>query len=262
MTHPEELLSGYVDGTLPNEERAVVDAHLATCATCREEVELAGEALMALEALEEQPVPFGVTGPVMAEAGRRFERRGAVWQRVQWGAGLAAAAALVLVVALNLSGGNSGDLANEPRDGSSEVGGGAPGAALAADETLPRLESQRGVNYSDSGIRLLAEDTAERSAVESSPTAELDTGVVGGDVEFAAKSERGVALECLRSSGAPLGDPLERLDRLIEAQYQGTPAYFAVFLESPGGGQPADSAIVWVVATRDCRILTLASLPL
>jgi hypothetical protein len=59
-----------------------------------------------------------------------------------------------------------------------------------------------------------------------------------------------------------LEDPLERLDRLIEAQYQGTPAYFAVFLESPGGGQPADSAIVWVVATRDCRILTLASLPL
>jgi hypothetical protein len=59
-----------------------------------------------------------------------------------------------------------------------------------------------------------------------------------------------------------LDDPRERLDRLIEAQYQGTPAYFAVFLESPGGGQPPDSAIVWVVATRDCRILTLASLPL
>jgi hypothetical protein len=262
MTHPEELLSGYVDGTLPNEERAVVDAHLAGCATCLEEVELAGEALMALEALEEQPVPFGVTGPVMAEAGRRFERRGAVWQRVQWGAGLAAAAALVLVVALNLSGGNSGDLANEPTDGSSEAGGGAPRAALAADETLPRLENQRGVSYSDSGIRLLAEDTAERSAVDSSPTAEPDPGGVGDDVEFAAKNERGVALECLGTSGAPLDDPRERLDRLIEAQYQGTPAYFAVFLESPGGGQPPDSAIVWVVATRDCRILTLASLPL
>jgi hypothetical protein len=262
MTHPEELLSGYVDGTLPNEERVVVDAHLATCVTCREEVELAGEALVALEALEEQPVPFGVTGPVMAEAGRRFERRGAVWQRVQWGAGLAAAAALVLVVALNLSGGNSGDLADEPRDGSSELGGGAPGAALAADETLPRLENQRGVSYSDSGIRLLAEDTAERSAVQSSPTPEQDAGGVGTDVEFAAKNDRAVALECLGTSGAPLDDPRERLDRLIEAQYQGTPAYFAVFLESPGGGQPPDSAIVWVVATRDCRILTLASLPL
>jgi len=261
MTHPEELLSGYVDGTLPNEERAVVDAHLATCATCREEVDLAHEALTALEALEEQPVPFGVTGPVMAEAGRRFERRGAVWQRVQWGAGLAAAAALVLVVALNLPG-DSGERAAAPTDGTAEASGGAPGAALAADDTLPKLERQRTVNYDDSGIRLLAEDAAERSAgAESSPTAEADTGG-GGDIEFAAQDERGVAVECVRTSGAPLDDPLERLDRLIEAQYRGTPAYFAVFLESPGGGQPPDSAIVWVVATRDCRILTIASLPL
>jgi hypothetical protein len=133
---------------------------------------------------------------------------------------------------------------------------------LAADETPPRLESQRGVNYDDGGIRSLAEDAVERSdREENSPGAEADaTG--GGNVEFAAQDERGVAVECLRTSGAPLDDPLERLDRLIEAQYRGTPAYFAVFLESPGGGQPPDSAIVWVVATRDCRILTLASLPL
>jgi anti-sigma factor RsiW len=261
MTHPEELLSGYVDGTLPNEERAVVDAHLAICATCREEVELAHEALTALGALEEHPVPFGVTGPVMAEAGRQFERRGAVWQRIQWGAGIAAAAALVLVVALNLSTGDSGDRATAPRDGAVEAATGAPGAALSADETLPKLERQRTVNYDDSGIRLLAEDAAERSAVQSSPTEESDTGA-GADVEFAAQDERGVAMECLRTSGAPLDDPRERLDRLIEAQYRGTPAYFAVFLESPGGGQPPDSAIVWVVATRDCRILTIASLPL
>lgn len=261
MTHPEELLSGYVDGTLPNEERAVVDAHLATCATCREELELAHEALTALEALEEQPVPFGVTGPVMAEAGRRFERRGAMWQRIQWGAGAAAAAALVLVVALNLSTGDSVDRANAPRDGDVEDAAGPPGAALSADETLPKLERQRTVNYDDSGIRLLAEDAAERSAgAQSGPTTEAEAG--GGGGEFAAQEERGVALVCLRTSGAPFDDPRERLDRLIEAQYRGTPAYFAVFLESPGGGQPPDSAIVWVVATRDCRILTIASLPL
>jgi putative zinc finger protein len=261
MTHPEELLSGYVDGTLPSEERAFVDAHLATCATCREEVELAAEALMALEALEEQPVPFGVTGPVMAEAGRRFERRGAVWQRVQWGAGLAAAAALVLVVALNLTAGESGERANAPRDQSVEAATGAPGAALAADETPPKLENQRGVNYDDGGIRLLAEDAAERTAGPESNPPETDVGG-GDDIEFAAQDARGAAVECLRTSGAPLNDPLERLNRLIEAQYQGTPAYFAVFLESPGGGQPPDSAIVWVVASRDCRILTIASLPL
>ncbi|MEX2407049.1 MAG: zf-HC2 domain-containing protein [Actinomycetota bacterium] len=257
MTHPEELLSGYVDGTLPNEERAVVDAHLATCATCREEVELAHEALTALEALEEQPVPFGVTGPVMAEAGRRFERRGAVWQRVQWGAGLAAAAALVLVVALNLSG-DPADRASLPADGGTEAGAEGPAASLQADESLPELERQRAVSYDDAGIQSLAEST-KRSVTEGSPTPEADD--VGGS-DVASRNERGAALECLRVSESPLDDPRETLVRLIEAQYQGTPAYFAVFLESPGAGQPPDSAIVWVVATRDCRILTLASLPL
>jgi putative zinc finger protein len=259
MTHPEELLSGYVDGTLSNEERAVVEAHLATCETCREEVELAGEALMALESLEEQPVPFGVTGPVMAEAGRRFERRGAVWQRIQWGAGLAAAAALVLVVALNLPG-DSGDRATEPADGTAEAGAGAPAASLAADERLPKLERQRAVSYDDAGILSLAQGATRSNATESSPTADAAAG--GADLEFAAQDERGAAIDCLHTSGAPLDDPLARLERLIEAQYRGTPAYFAVFLESPGGGQPPDSAIVWVVASRDCRILTLASLPL
>lgn len=258
MTHPEELLSGYVDGTLPNEERAVVDAHLATCATCREEVELAHEALTALEALEEQPVPFGVTGPVMAEAGRRFERRGAVWQRVQWGAGLAAAAALVLVVALNLS--------RDPSDpgvrsaNGNEAGAEGPAASLQADESLPELERQRAVSYDDAGIQSIAQSTKD-IVTEGSPTPEADD-VGGSDVSFASRNERGSALECLRGSEAPLDDPRETLVRLIEAQYRGTPAYFAVFLESPGGGQPPDSAIVWVVATRDCRILTLASLPL
>jgi hypothetical protein len=257
MTHPEELLSGYVDGTLTNEERAVVDAHLATCATCREEVELAGEALSALESLEEQPVPFGVTGPVIAEAGRRFERRHAVWDRLQWGAGLAAAAALVLVVALNLS--NDSPDAMRAANPSAEAGAEGAAASSAADDArLPPLERQRAINYDDAGIQSLAV-SAKRIAL-SSPTVEADSG--GAEVEFAAQNERGAAIDCLRTSGAPLDDPRDRLVRLIEAQYQGTPAYFAVFLETPGGDQPADSAIVWVVATRDCRNLHFASLPL
>jgi len=256
MTHPEELLSGYVDGTLPNEERAVVDAHLAGCAICREEVELAGEALMALEALEERPAPFGVTGPVMAEAGRRFERRGAVWQRVQWGAGLAAAAALVLVVALNLSGGSPETL--RAANPNAEAGAEGPAASMAAEDARPpKLERQRAVSYDDAGVRSLALG-AEDFARKDDAAVETDAG----DVEFAAQDERGAAIECLRTSSAPLDDPRDTLVRLIEAQYQGTPAYFAVFLESPGGNQPADSAIVWVVATRDCRNLHFASLPL
>jgi anti-sigma factor RsiW len=105
VSHPEDLLADYVDGTLDERERAAVDAHLLGCARCAAEVRQADAARAVLAELENVPVPFGVTGPVLAEAGRRFERRpGVVWGRFQWAAGLAAAAALVVVVALNVGG--------------------------------------------------------------------------------------------------------------------------------------------------------------
>jgi hypothetical protein len=46
---------------------------------------------------------------------------------------------------------------------------------------------------------------------------------------------------------------------MIQAEFEGTPAYLAVFAESPGAGQLADHIVVWVVATEDCRILSTAS---
>ena len=44
MTHPEELLAGYVDGTLSAKDRAAVDAHIAECPRCRRETTLAASA--------------------------------------------------------------------------------------------------------------------------------------------------------------------------------------------------------------------------
>ena len=46
---------------------------------------------------------------------------------------------------------------------------------------------------------------------------------------------------------------------LIQAKFEGTPAYIAVFAESPGAGQPPDHVVVWVVSSSDCRILSTAS---
>lgn len=263
MTHPEELLAGYVDGTLTQDERAVVDAHLPGCASCREEVELGREAVAALSALEEVPVPFGVTGPVLAEAGRRFERRNAVWGRQQWAAGLATAAALVLVVALNLGGGDGGEEAAAPAErGGAAMDAQATGAAAAPDAALPDLERQRTVTYTDLGIQALAENPRPPEALAAAEGAEAATGAAGQEsasLRLASRDERNDALSCLRDSQAPLDDPRDTLVRLIEALYRDTPAYLAVFLESPGAGQPPDSAVVWVVSTRDCTFLTGAS---
>lgn len=250
MTHPEELLAGYVDGTLSHTERAVVDAHLPGCATCRDELDLARQAVTALATLADEPVPFGVTGPVLAEAGRRFEQRRAVgWQRFQWGAGLAAAAALVLVVAVNLN--NPGS--DERAPSAAADGGGVAESAPEESGTMLRavlLESQPGVNYTDAGVQSLARDVADQRSELAGDAGE------DGNAEF---EDPGRATECLRTSGAPLDDPRDVLVRLISAEYKGTPAYFAVFEESPGAGLPPNAVVVWIASFDGCTFLGAAS---
>jgi predicted anti-sigma-YlaC factor YlaD len=269
MTHPETLLAGYVDGTLPDDERAVVDAHLAGCATCREEVELARSAVTALAALPEEPVPFGVMGPVMKESGKRFERRAAFGQRVQWAAGIAAAVALVVAVGVNLTG---PDDPRSPAALEADAGGGATGAAESAPMQAVdvALERQRGVNYTSTGVDGLAMQSASRSSgtaaslVEDAGAPETgegdgeDQGGGGGDDALAFSAVTQDALDCLRGAEVPVDDPRDRLIRLIEAEFERTPAYLAVLLEGPGAGQEPTKAVVWVVAKQGCVLLHAA----
>jgi hypothetical protein len=252
--HPEELLADYVKGTLVPDERALVESHLSTCGRCREEVELARSAVQALASLEDRPVPLGVTGPVLAEAGRRFERRrAAVWERLQWGAGIAAAAALVLVVALNV--GDDGGGALRATD---EMAAAPTGGAPAAFEAIEDLEKQDR-RYSDDDVRVLLGDAAAAARDLEQDRTVTEAAAGGADVQF-VPAERGI--ECLRAADVTLDDATAETFRLFEARYGRTPAYFAVFLQGPGAGQPADTVSVWVVAKRDCRILTFASQPI
>ena len=50
--------------------------------------------------------------------------------------------------------------------------------------------------------------------------------------------------------------------RLVEASFEGTPAYLAFVLEGPGADQPADQMTVWVAARDDCSIVSLTSVRL
>src|SRR5213593_1050100 len=104
MTHPEELLAGYVDDSLTRHERAEVDAHLASCDACREEIEIAGVARARLRALPEVPVPVGVTRRVISEASGPSPRRASSpWRgRAAAAIGIAAAIALVAGIAVTL----------------------------------------------------------------------------------------------------------------------------------------------------------------
>jgi anti-sigma factor RsiW len=257
VSHPEDLLADYVDGALDERERAAVDAHLLGCARCSAEVRQAGAARAALSQLENVPVPFGVTGPVLAEAGRRFERRpGVTWGRFQWAAGLAAAAALVVVVALNLGGEDAQNAAAPERTTAGVAGGTGAGGAEAATPgvTFAGLERQTDVNYDDAGIQAVASEAA--GAIVAAGDARGTPAALASTVQD-SKERTSLARNCVDRSGVRGSNDV--LIRLIEAQFEGTPAFIGVFSEGPGAGQAPDHVVVFVVAKDDCRILSTAS---
>ena len=250
MTHPEEQLSGYVDGTLGTDERAEVDAHLATCGTCREEIELSTRAVTMLRELPEVPVPFGTTRRVMAEAGKeRTSRAGRSWGWTQWAAGLAAAAVLVVVVAVAM-----------PRVGrealTESAGGGgvragptrAPGMEAALSGTVP-LEVQPNADYDATKLERLADSSVQRATSDAALAAPSAKDALAAQAEGAAA--------CLASPGGLTSR--DRLVRLIQATFKGRPAYIGAYLEQTGAGQPADRIVIWVVARRDCSILSFSA---
>lgn len=249
MTHPEELLAGYVDGTLSPSERGVVDAHLPGCAQCREELSLASAVVPTLASLPEVPVPLGVTGTVLAEArGQATSRAGSRFGGVQRALGLAAAAAVVLLLAVNLShlGGSPEERASAPTQGGAAT---APAASPIMKDSVG-LE-QRDVNYDTDSVQALAKSAAAAAKELYSAS---DSGAT--ESAFAAASDE--AIGCLQRSGAEFSSS-SRLVELIEARYRDTPAYLGVFEQSPGADKPADHAVVWIVAKQDCSFLSAAS---
>jgi hypothetical protein len=252
MTHPEELLAGYVDGTLPAHELSAVRAHLAECPRCRQEITLAASALSALRSLTQVAAPTGVATRALAEAGGAPKRRTGEtprWYRI---GGIAAAAAALLVLAVTLPriGKSTTSISDTVRTSAKVgVGGGAPVTALAASA----IEIQQ-TNYDDASLSALTASYTGAGAAAgfstSTPGATQSAAVVTGTPAQTAK-----ALACIvKSAPSETGQPA----RLISARFQGTPAYLEVFLEGPGADQPADSVVVWVFATKNCAILSFS----
>ena len=249
MTHPEELLAGYVDGTLSAQERAAVEAHVGGCARCSREIGLATSARSALRSLEEVPAPADIGSLAIQEASGSRAAPAAEgtprWYRV--GGLVAAVAAGLLVFTLVL-----------PHVGQSDDSGGGDQRALSAAERDAGLGK---FSARASGIEIQHEnyDNTSLTALISSFAAEDSSGGAAGaasaPVALATGSQAQVdkALACIvQSAPGETGD----LKRLIRARFEGTPAYLALFTEGPGAGQPADRAIIWVFATDDCRILS------
>src|SRR5713101_3853341 len=112
--HPDEALAAFVDSTATDDERDLVQAHLASCEPCRDDLELARAARSTLQGLPDLESPWaepltvtgrtGGTGGDEAGDGRsnvvRLADRRARRARIAAGAGIAAAAAVVAILLL------------------------------------------------------------------------------------------------------------------------------------------------------------------
>lgn len=285
MSHPDELLAEYVDGALSDRDRATVDAHLAGCERCRDEVSLARASVARLGDLPELAAPAGSASEALLEAGadRRPRAAGsaAAARPPRWSRWIPAAAAAVLIGLLVITLprlGHHAEQASAPRNPFSVAASGAatppgealgqggpvtavPGAQDALDAKLSsgvRLE-QQAQNYKADDIQQLLERNASRFVGARVPAATSFGAMSTSTAGYLARVEGADAKAAFTCVSSQVTSPrADALVELIQAEYEGAPAYLAVFVESPAPGKPANEVIAWVVRKDGCTIANFA----
>jgi hypothetical protein len=258
MNHPTSQLAAYVDGSLAPSERELVDSHLRSCETCRDEVTSATEARRALRTLAGVVAPSHIGSDAIALAAGRAAStpgtvralRGApnpVWSRVAAIAGVAAAIALLAGVVL-------------PSLGDLPAGGGRT-AAMDAVSNLPPATAVEVVDQDldVDAIQALALGYRDAAAGVESTTSEAGpAGLVVTDTK-ASPGEVEKAISCLTRAFGPLPAPPARL---VQARYQEAPAIIGVVLTGPGNEEPPDTVEIFVASLTDCAVISSTRAPL
>jgi anti-sigma factor RsiW len=247
MNHPDELPAQYVQAARAHGQRAVVERHLASCTRCRDQVAMAGLAgtSLAVAPDAEAPAAIGERAIALAGAGQTRPASGSgtpSWYR--WGGVAAAIAAAILLLVIALPNVGSKREAAAPAAAPSEADAGS----RTVEGPATSIESQD-TNYDAQGVQALAQSYAgEQVVFDTAKTVQVPAAEGSHATAFDG------AAACLgRAASGGEG----QLVRLIEARYQGTPAYFGVYLTGPGADQPADGVRVLVVPRGDCSsILT------
>jgi anti-sigma factor RsiW len=249
MSHPDELLADYVDGTLPAAQRADVEAHLASCARCREEVSLASAGRKALRSAGDVPVPSGIADRAIADAGAPADldaaRRSRSPQR--WLGAAAAIAAVVVLVAVAAP-----KLGTSP----STVAAAGAGAEGATDASFAVA----------TGVEVTQDDVASDDLAALAATA---GGVQGPEAAAGGSGAAVPTLTPVRTDAAALpqataclthafGDSPGTLTRVVAVDYEGTPAYLGFYAVGPGAGLPATRIQLLVASVDGCRPLATA----
>jgi hypothetical protein len=274
-THPEAELATFVDGSATDQERRLVEAHLAECSACRTDVELAARGRAAMQALPElEPpglteqglawLPQAAPEPATPERRRvgtgrartRSRFRVPVWQRVAWGSGIAVAASLAAVFLFaNLRGGPQ---TNNTASGNQ--------AAESGGESFARVKSS--TDYDQASVaalagRLVQQERSLATDAAGPPPAPAPAAAFGGTATSSAqaldKSAATRAESCLqRAAGIAEGVAPSYVEL---AEFEGTPAFIGAFRISPSGGTPTQLLVI--AASRvGCRPLYVVAVPL
>jgi hypothetical protein len=282
--HPEELLAAYVERSLGADERARVEAHLASCETCREEVALASSARETLTSLPQLEAPRGIPFAVRRRAGRAAGAPSRAWRLV----GTAAAAAVLAAGAVFVF--SQIDLGSEQQAQS----GGAERPAPAADAPGAGGGGDEGQGLAKTESTAEDQEVAPQGALAAAPPpvlpiyAESDRDYVADDLAPLARRLRDDANAAVRAGLAPtaraffsdfdpsaftvevrqaincvLADvPPSQLVvpfRIEAASFQGAPAYVAAFLQGPTPDDEYDRMVMWVAHRETCGLISLAS---
>jgi hypothetical protein len=267
--HPEELLASYADGSIGPADRSAVDEHLARCERCRREIELAGRGLAALRSLPEATVPAHARRGLIRELDREtiggrgradtsggdatgLERRAGRRSKIPVVlGGLAAAAVLVglgLFVVAPLMTGNGGE--------------GSAGISRAAPESTPSGKGARApVTFTGPPaveVQSVDYDAAKVAGLASAAAADVRAGTLASAAQADAKAGQapgaGDAIAC---ADRWAGDAKRAtVVRVIEASYEGRPAYISLGLQPPRSGP--DRVLIWVLGRSDCTVISFS----
>jgi anti-sigma factor RsiW len=249
MSHPDELLADYVDGTLTTGQRADVEAHLTSCARCREEVSLASAGRRALRSARDVPVPPGIADRAIAEAAAPADVDAARASRSpqRWLGAAAAIAAVVVLLAVAAP-----KLGSSPSS-TAAAGAGAEGATDASFAVATGVEvAQADVRSDDLAALAATAGGVEGPQAASGGSAAAVPTLTPVRTDDAALPQ---ATACLTSA---FGDSPGTLTRVVAARYEGTPAYLGFYAVGPGAGLPATRIQLLVASVDGCRPLATA----
>jgi len=251
-THDElEMLSAYLDDEVGADERARIDAHLPTCATCRRTLDALRATTADLALLTEPDVPAMDAWALRGAISRERATQGRIGKRIAALSGAAAALALIAFGVASIAGGSG---TRQTADAPAELGG------ISALEGPSLFTAQDGNYDADAAAGLLRSRANARRALtnaeaqsDSAPASADDRYVLGtGDAAAISAAD----IQRIQACEAELGNSKLEARAYIVARFEGTPADFMIYFV-PGPNRHFE---MWVV-DRTCYVLFLAQEP-